>query len=69
MCAAVTRQTNTQKRHARIRAAFRDRYTNKPRPRLYSREYIISQLAEEYCLSMATIESIIWTKAKEAKKV
>ena len=66
MCAAAkTRQTNTQKRHERIRQAFRDRFTNKPRPRLYSREYVISQLAEEHCLSMATVEGIIWTKEKQ----
>ncbi|MBO2009191.1 hypothetical protein [Hymenobacter negativus] len=68
MCpAARTRKTNTQKRHDRIRQAFRERYTNKPRPRLYSREYVISQLADEFCLSMATVEGIIWTKPEEAK--
>lgn len=68
MCpAAKTRKTNTQKRHERIRAAYRKRYTDQSRPRLYTREYIISQLADEYCLSMATVEGIIWTKPEEAK--
>ena len=64
MCPALTRQTNTQKRHERIQAAFRERYTSKPRPRLYSREYVVAQLAEEFCLSIKTVEDIIWTKVK-----
>ena len=64
MCPALIRQTNTQKRHERIRAAFRERYTSRPRPRLHSREYVVAQLAEEFCLSEKTVEDIIWTKVK-----
>ena len=64
MCPALTRVSNTQKRHARIRLAFRERYTTKPRPRVHSREYVVAQLADEFALSPATIENIIWTKVK-----
>ena len=60
---ALTRHTNTAKRHARIRAAFCERYTCAPRPRKFSREYVLAQLAEEFCLSMATVENIVWKKA------
>ena len=59
---ALTRQTNYDKRNRRIREAFAKRYTHLPRPRLYTREYVISQLAEEFCLSMARIEDIIRIK-------
>ena len=63
-CPTLTRQTNTAKRHERIRAAFRERYTSQPRPRKWSREYVVAQLAEEFCLSGKTVEDIIWTKVK-----
>ncbi|MCB2379819.1 hypothetical protein LGH70_19640 [Hymenobacter sp. BT635] len=56
----LARKTNREKRNARIRAQFKKRYTDAPRPRKYSREYIISQLAEEYYLSMHTVEDIIY---------
>ncbi|TGE23517.1 hypothetical protein [Hymenobacter metallicola] len=62
----LARKTNREKRNARIRAQFRKRYTDAPRPRKYSREYILAQLAEEFCLSMHTIEDIIYG-AEEAK--
>jgi len=55
-----TRQANTEKRNNKIKAAFYTRYTTQPRPRLYSREYVISQLAEEHNLSMGTIENILY---------
>ena len=64
MSKALTRQQNTDKRNAKLRTAFYDRYINLPRPRLHSREYVISQLAEEYCLSMATVEGILYQQAK-----
>ncbi|AHJ98951.1 hypothetical protein [Hymenobacter swuensis] len=64
---AKTRQTNKEKRDNRIRAQFRKRYTDQPRPRMYSREYVISQLAEEFCLSMHTVEDIIY-KSRNASE-
>lgn len=57
---ALTRQNNYDKRNQRIRDAFEQRYTKQPKPRIYTREYIISQLAEEFCLSMSTIENILY---------
>jgi hypothetical protein len=62
----LTRKTNFEKRNQRIKEAFRLRYTDAPRPRKYSREYVIACLAEEYCLSMERIEDIIYAKAAEA---
>ncbi|MDO7877362.1 hypothetical protein Q5H93_21655 [Hymenobacter sp. ASUV-10] len=61
---ALTRQANTENRNRKIRNAFYDRYTNKPRPRQFSREYVISQLAEEYNLSMTTVENILYKQEK-----
>lgn len=61
---ALTRQNNLDKRNRRIKDAFEKRYTHLPRPRLYTREYVISQLADEFCLSMARVEDIIRIKVK-----
>ncbi len=58
----ATRQANTAKRNAKIRAAYAEQYTRAPRPRKFSREYVVAQLAETYCLSMATIEGIVWVR-------
>ncbi len=64
MCAAaLTRKNNTEKRNKKLRDAFYERYTNLPRPRKYSREYVISQLAEEFNLSMSRVEDILYAKA------
>jgi hypothetical protein len=60
---AKTLKSNKDKRNTKIRDEFRQRFTDAKRPRVYSREYVISQLAQEYYLSMATIEDIIYTKA------
>lgn len=60
--AASTRQANTEKRNRKMRDAFYNRYTNMPRPRLHSREYVISQLAEEFNLSMSRVEDILYIK-------
>ena len=60
-----TRRLNTGKKHERIRALYATRWTNAPRPRKYSREYIIAQLAEEFFLSLKRIEDIIYTKAAD----
>lgn len=50
---------STRKRNGRIVAEFKRRYTDQPRPRKYTKEYIISQLADEFYLSMSTVEDII----------
>lgn len=56
----LRRVANTEKRNQRICDAFYQRYTNQPRPKIYTRDYVISQLAEEHYLSMGTVENIIW---------
>lgn len=58
------RQQNRLRRNDRIRQAFSQRYTEAPRPRKFSREYVLSKLADEFCLSVATIEDIIYAKAE-----
>jgi|GEM_PF-2287279 len=63
---ALTRQTNYDRRNQKLRDAFYTRYTNQPRPKIYTREYVISQLAEEFCLSMSRVEDIIYQAAKDA---
>ena len=60
----TVRQQNRLRRNERIRQAFQQRYTQAPRPRKFSREYVLAQLADEYCLSVATIEDILYAKAK-----
>lgn len=60
---ALTRQSNYDKRNARIKAGFEKRYIHQPKvngARIYTRAYIISELAEEFCLSMSTIENILY---------
>ncbi|TGE23543.1 hypothetical protein [Hymenobacter metallicola] len=56
----LTRQTNKNKRNERIRAAFQRRYTEAPRPRKFSREYIIAELADEFFLATSTLENILY---------
>jgi hypothetical protein len=64
MSKSETRQANIEKRNRRITEAFHSRFTYKPRPRLHTHECVISQLAEEFCLSMARIEDNIRIKVK-----
>lgn len=59
------RQQNRLRRNERIRQAFRQRYTEAPRPRKFSREYVLAQLADDYCLAVATIEDIIYAKTDD----
>ena len=59
----TVRQQNRLRRNERIRQSFRSRYTDAPRPRKFSREYVLAQLADDYCLAVATIEDIIYAKA------
>ncbi|GAB3638749.1 hypothetical protein GCM10027422_43390 [Hymenobacter arcticus] len=61
--AITIRQQNRLRRNERIRQAFRQRYSEAPRPRKFSREYVLAQLADSYCLAVATIEDIIYAKA------
>lgn len=60
----TVRQQNRLRRNERIRQAFQQRYTQAPRPRKFSREYVLAQLADEFCLSVATIEDILYAKVK-----
>ena len=63
------RQQNRLRRNERIRQAFRLRYTLAARPRKFSREYILAQLADDFCLAVATIEDILYSKADAAMEV
>lgn len=56
------RAENLEKRNAKIREAFADGYTRQPRPRKYTREFIIAQIAAEFYLSMDRVEDIIYQK-------
>ena len=64
MLSQLTRSDRTARRNQRIRDAFYNRYTLQPRPRLHTREYVVAQLGEEFCLSTQTIEDILWTKTR-----
>jgi hypothetical protein len=59
----TVRQQNRLRRNERIRQAFRQRYSEATRPRKFSREYILAQLADDFCLSVATIEDILYSKS------
>ena len=60
----TVRQQNRMRRNERIRQAFRLDYTLAVRPRKFSREYVLAQLADDYCLSVATIEDIVYAKVE-----
>ena len=62
----TTRQQNRLRRNDRICLAFRQRFTDAPRPRKFSREYVLAQLADDFCLSVATIEDIVYAKTPPA---
>ena len=61
----TTRQLNRLRRNERIRQAFRQRYLDAPRPRKFSREYVLAQLADDFCLSVDTIEDIVYTRPSD----
>jgi hypothetical protein len=61
----ITRQKNIERRNALIRAEFKRRFTDQEKPKRYTREYVISQIAMERCLSMGTVENILYTKPAE----
>jgi hypothetical protein len=54
------------RKHAKIRELYEKRFTNQPRPRKYTREYIIAKLAEEFYLSMRQIENILYSSSAGA---
>jgi hypothetical protein len=60
--AISVRQQNREKRNERIRAAFAQRYLDAPRPRKHSREHVVAQLADEFFLTVATIEDILYVR-------
>lgn len=60
MSTASARVQNREKRDARIREAFRTQFTDAPRPRKHSREYVLAQLAGDFFLAVATIEDIVY---------
>lgn len=57
---SAQRSANLARRNEQICIAFRARYTAQPRPRKFTREYVIGQLANEFFLSVARIEDIIY---------
>jgi hypothetical protein len=61
----TTRQLNRLRRNDRIRQAFRQLYLQAPRPRKFSREFILAQLADDFCLSVSTIEDIVYTRPED----
>ncbi|MGI4742608.1 MAG: hypothetical protein ACRYG7_46210 [Janthinobacterium lividum] len=65
----TVRQQNRLRRNERIRQTFRQRFTDVPRPRKFSREYILAQLADEYCLSVATIEDIVYAQPPASEEL
>ncbi len=62
--ATLARQANLDKRNRAIRDAFYQRFTKQARPRLYTREYVLAQLAQEHHLSIATVERLVMPKMK-----
>ncbi|RZK31038.1 MAG: hypothetical protein EOO63_05175 [Hymenobacter sp.] len=54
------RAANLAARNEKIREAFAERYTRQPRPRKVTREDIVKQLAEEFFLSIETVENILY---------
>lgn len=65
---ALKRKANTERRNAKIRATFDKDFTEQARPRRYTREFIIARIAADVCLSMATVEDIIY-KTPSANKL
>ena len=59
-----TRVANTAKRNERIRQAFQQRFLHQLRPRVHPKEYVLAQLSEEFYLSAATVEGIIWAQVQ-----
>lgn len=62
--AQLARQNNLDKRNLAMRDAFYLRFTKQARPRIYTREGVIAALAQEYHLSMTTVERIVAPRVK-----
>ena len=62
MTPPLTRCDRTERRNQYLRDAFYARYTSLPRPKKVSREWVITQLSEEYHLSTRTVERILYRK-------
>jgi hypothetical protein len=63
----MSRAVRTLRKHQRIRELFAKNYTNQKRvngARVYTREYILSKLSEEFYLSIRQIENIIYSAEK-----
>lgn len=63
----LARADRLERRNKQMQDAFYKRYTNQPRvngARIYTREGVVAQLAEEYHLSMATVEKIVLPKTQ-----
>jgi 7,8-dihydro-6-hydroxymethylpterin-pyrophosphokinase len=52
------------RRNQQLKDAFYARDTNLPRPRKLSREFVVAQLAEEFFLSVSTVEGILYRAGK-----
>lgn len=61
--ATAIRLSNLEKRNRKLRDTFYKRYTNKPRLQKPSREYVVQQLADEYFLSVKTVDRLLYTQA------
>lgn len=61
----LARSERLERRNKQMQDAFYRRYTNQPRvdgAKIYTREGVIAALAQEYHLSMATVEKIVLPK-------
>lgn len=63
---ALIKKANLEKRNARIREQFRKQYTDQPKPRKRTRDQVVAQLVEDFCLSLTTIERIVYTQDSAA---
>jgi hypothetical protein len=59
------RKQRTAKKHQKIRDLYEKRYTKQRLVRgakIYTKEYVLAKLSEEFYLSIRQIENIIYTK-------
>jgi uncharacterized protein YqiB (DUF1249 family) len=65
MTRSEARKQRTALKHERIRELYEKNYTNQRRvngAKIYTKEYIMAKLSEEFFLSIRQIENIIYTK-------
>jgi hypothetical protein len=63
----MSREARTKRKHAKIRELYEKRYTHQKRvngARVYTREYILAKLSEEFYLSIRQIENILYSVEK-----